>query len=61
MSFHAAPPYLYLGGGVVRSDWDAWQEAMKKFDSKIDTIVLHDSGGGDSLANRKIGDDFRTR
>ena len=61
MSFHAAPPYLYLGGGVVRSDWDAWQEAMKKFDGNIDTIVLHDSGGGDSLAGRRIGDDIRTR
>lgn len=44
MSFYSSPPYLYLGGGVVRSDWDAWQEAMKKFDGKIDTIVFHDSG-----------------
>jgi len=61
MSFYASPPYLYLGGGVVRSDWEAWQEAMQKFDTKIDTIVFHDSGGGDSLAGRKIGEDIRTR
>ena len=61
MSFHAAPPYLYLGGGVVRSDWDAWEEAMKKFDGKFDTIVFHDAGGGDSLAGRRIGEDIRTR
>ena len=61
MSFYASPPYLYLGGSVVRSDWDAWEDAMKKFDGKIDTVVLHDSGGGDSLAGRRIGDDIRTR
>ncbi len=61
MSFYSSPPHLYLGGSVVRSDWDAWQEAMKKFDGKIDTIVFHDSGGGDSFAGCRIGEDIRTR
>ena len=61
MTFYVDAPYLYLGGGVVRTDWDAWEEAMIRFDGKIDTIVFHDSGGGDSLAGRKIGEDIRKR
>lgn len=61
MTFTAAPPVLYLGGGVVATDWDAWQEAMQRFGSQIDTVVLHDSGGGDSAAGRNIGTDIRKR
>lgn len=61
MSFNASPPILYLGGPVASSDWDAWQEAMTRFDSQITTIVFHDSGGGDSAAGRKIGNDIRKR
>jgi hypothetical protein len=61
MSFYVDPPNLFLGGGVVRSDWSAWEEAMIKFDGKIDTIVFYDSGGGDSLAGRRIGEDIRAR
>ena len=61
MTFRADPPLLYLGGAVVASDWDAWQEAMIRFDGQIDTIVLHQSAGGDSGAGRRIGNDIRTR
>ena len=61
MSFYAAPPLLYLGGGVVAEDWNTWEEAMIRFDGQISTIVLHDSGGGDSMAGRKIGVDIRQR
>ena len=41
MSFVAAPPYLYLGGPVVREDWDTWEEAMIRFGGKIEYLVLH--------------------
>ena len=34
---------------------------MIRFDGQISTIVLHDSGGGDSMAGRKIGVDIRQR
>ncbi|MEP7155023.1 MAG: hypothetical protein ABI905_04575 [Betaproteobacteria bacterium] len=61
MTFDAAPPILYLGGAVVPSDWAAWQEAMTRFGNDVDTIVFHDSGGGDSMAGRNIGNDIRKR
>jgi hypothetical protein len=61
MTFHAQPPVLYLGGAVVASDWAAWEEAMARFSNQIDTVVLHDSAGGDSTAGRKIGVDIRKR
>ena len=61
MSFEARPPHLYLGGPVVREDWDTWQEAMTRYDGKIEYVVLHQSGGGDSMAGRKIGQDIRDR
>ncbi len=61
MTFNAEPPLLYLGGAVVASDWDAWEEAMIRFDGQIDTVVLHQSAGGDSGAGRKIGNDIRKR
>lgn len=61
MTFEARPPYLYLGGPVVRGDWDTWEEAMIRFDGKIEVIVFHQSGGGDSQAGRKIGLDIRER
>jgi hypothetical protein len=35
MSFNAQPPMLYLGGAVVPSDWDAWQEAMTRYPNEI--------------------------
>ncbi len=34
---------------------------MIRFDGQLTTIVLHDSGGGDSTAGRKIGLDIRKR
>ncbi len=65
MTFHAAPPVLYLGGTVVATDWDAWLEAMTRFgggpDGAITTIVFHQSGGGDSSAGRLIGNNIRKR
>jgi len=61
MSFEARPPYLYLGGPVVREDWDTWEEAMIRYDGKIEYVVFHQSGGGDSMAGRKIGQDIRDR
>ena len=61
MTFISSPPTLYLGGAVVASDWDAWQETMQRFGPQIDTVVLHDSGGGDSAAGRRIGADIRQR
>ena len=61
MTFTVSPPTLYLGGAVVASDWDAWQDAMQRFGPQIDTVVLHDSGGGDSAAGRRIGADIRER
>jgi hypothetical protein len=61
MTFRAEPPLLYLGGAVVATDWAAWQEAMTEFGSRIDTVVMHQSGGGDSTAGRRIGNDIRKR
>jgi hypothetical protein len=61
MTFHAQPPYLYLGGPLVKSDWDAWEEAMSKYANEIDTVVFHESNGGDSTTGRKIGGDIRKR
>jgi hypothetical protein len=61
MTFTLSPPVLYLGGPVVGSDWDAWEEAMKRFGADIKVVALHDSGGGDSLAGRRIGNDIRKR
>jgi hypothetical protein len=61
MSFEASPPYLYLGGPVVREDWDTWEEAMIRYGDKIDTVVFHQSGGGDAFAGRRIGHDIRKR
>ncbi len=61
MTFVAAPPYLYLGGAVVREDWDTWEEAMIRFDGQIEYVVLHQSGGGDAFASRRIGHDIRKR
>jgi hypothetical protein len=61
MTFHATPPTLYLGGAVVESDRAAWDDAMKRFGSNLTTIVLHQSGGGDSPTARFIGHDIRKR
>jgi hypothetical protein len=61
MTFTAQPPILYLGGSVVAEDWKLWQEAMTRYDGKIDTVVMHDSGGGDAGAGRRIGQDIRKR
>lgn len=61
MSFVASPPHLYLGGPVVREDWDTWEEAMIRYGEKIEYVVFHQSSGGDSLAGRRIGNDIRAR
>lgn len=61
MTFYAQPPFLYLGGAVVASDWAAWEEAMSRFPRQIEVVVFHDSAGGDSTAGRKIGVDIRKR
>lgn len=61
MTFTAAPPFLYLGGSVVAEDWNTWEEAMIRHDGTITTIVMHDSGGGDAMAGRRIGMDIRKR
>ncbi|APV51700.1 hypothetical protein BWI17_19620 [Betaproteobacteria bacterium GR16-43] len=61
MSFHADPPYLYLASRVVKTDWEAWQEAMERFDGKIKAIVFDNSPGGDSVTGRRIGHDIRKR
>ncbi len=61
MTFTLSPPVLYLGGPVAGSDWDALEEAMTRFGAEIKIVALHDSGGGDSLAGRRIGNDIRKR
>jgi hypothetical protein len=61
MTFHVQSPYLYLGGPLVKSDWDAWEEAMNRYGNEIETVVFHESNGGDSTTGRKIGGDIRKR
>jgi hypothetical protein len=61
MTFRAEPPFLYLGGNVTATDWAAWEEAFIRFDGRIDTIVLHQSPGGDSATGRRIGQSIRDR
>ena len=61
MTFHAAPPTLYLGGAVVESDRAGWDEAMNRFGGALTTIVFHQSGGGDPSTARYIGRDIRKR
>lgn len=61
MTFHAAPPVLYLGGAVVESDRAAWGDAMTRYGSNLTTVVFHQSGGGDSPTARYIGRDIRKR
>lgn len=61
MTFHAAPPILYLGGAVVEPDRAAWDDAMSRFGEDLTTIVFHQSGGGDSPTARFIGRDIRKR
>jgi hypothetical protein len=59
MTFDAAPPVLYMGGPVVATDWAAFEEALSRH--HIDTIVLHQSSGGDSNTGRRIGAEIRKR
>ena len=59
MSFHAQPPYLFLAGKVVPTDWDAWNEAMKRFDGKIRAVVFDNCPGGTSRVGRQIGASIR--
>lgn len=61
MSFDVQPPYAFLGGAVVREDWDSWQALMALHAADIRVVVLHQSGGGDALAGRRIAADLRTR
>ena len=59
MHFVADPPYLHLTGKVVATDWPVWEEAMKRYQGQIDTIVFHRSPGGHSATGRKIGQSIR--
>ena len=61
MSFNFTPPYLFLGGTVVRSDLHAWREALRLYDRDIEIVVLHDSPGGDSFTSRVIAREIRGR
>jgi hypothetical protein len=59
MHFFAEPPVLHLMGRVDKSDWDIWKEAIYKYEGKIDTVVFHQSPGGDSVTGRNIGRSIR--
>jgi hypothetical protein len=61
MHMVVAPPMLYMSGPVVYEDWTAWQEIMDKHGSKIDTVVLYDSPGGESMPSRFISPHIRAR
>jgi hypothetical protein len=61
MHFFAEPPVLHLTGHVEKLDMEIWEEAMKKFDGKIDTIVFQHCPGGDSNTGRTIGKSIRER
>ena len=61
MHFVAEPPYLHLMGRVVDTDWAVWEEAMKRYQGQVDTIVFHRSPGGHSNTGRNIGKSIRER
>jgi len=55
MQVTADPPFIHVSGHVDKTDWPAWQEAMKRNAGKVDTVVFHNSPGGDSVTGRRIG------
>ena len=61
MSFDVQAPYAFLGGAVVREDWDSWQALMERHGAELRVVVLHQSSGGDSLAGRRMAADLRAR
>ena len=61
MGFKVAPPFLYLSGPVVYEDWPLWQETLAQHGKAIETVVLHDSPGGDALAGQYIALNLRLR
>jgi hypothetical protein len=61
MQFIAEPPYIHLSGHIDKPDWAVWQEAMERYAGKVDTIVLHDSPGGESKTSRRIGNSIREK
>lgn len=61
MGFKVAPPFLYLSGPVVYEDWALWQETLERHGKVIETVVLHDSPGGDALAGQYIALNLRAR
>lgn len=60
-----ASPHFFLRCGqalaIVAMLSSGTVAAMTRFGAQIDTVVLHDSGGGDSEASRSIGRDIRKR
>ena len=61
LQFDAQPPVLHLLGKVQPDDWKVWEEAMRRFEGRLDTVVFHNSPGGHSITGRKIGEDIRKR
>jgi hypothetical protein len=59
MQFVAEPPFIHLSGHVEKLDWPAWQEAMKLYAGKVDTVVFHDSSGGNANTGERIGYSIR--
>jgi hypothetical protein len=52
-------PFIHLSGKVDKTDWAAWQEALQRNAGKVDTVVFHNSPGGDSATGRRIGHSIR--
>jgi len=59
MEVVADPPFIHLSGHVDKADWAAWQEALERNAGKVETVVFHNSPGGDSTTGRKIGHSIR--
>ena len=61
MQLVAEPPFIHLSGKVDKTDWAAWEEALQRNAGKVDTVVFHDSPGGDSTTGRRIGHSIREK
>jgi len=59
MHFAAEPPVLHLSGRVTPEDWVIWEEAMARYRGQLDTVVFHNSPGGNAATGRKIGESIR--
>src|SRR4051812_1853169 len=55
------PPFLHLSGHVDSGDWAQWEQTMERYGARIDTVVFHNSPGGDSITGRRIGHAIRER